>query len=70
MLQDAVKDTRGTISRQVGEDNDDDLIVSSVAARGLSLQEQSLVAAYELDNVWLAPVGDLLRSKPKDLAFQ
>jgi hypothetical protein len=43
---------------------------SIVAALGLSLQEQSLVAAYELDNVWLAPVGDLLRREPKDLAFQ
>jgi regulator of extracellular matrix RemA (YlzA/DUF370 family) len=34
MLQDAIKDTLGTISRQVGEDNDDYLVVSIVAADG------------------------------------
>jgi hypothetical protein len=70
MSQDAVKDALGTISRQVGEDNHDDLVVSIAAAGGLGLQEQSLVAADELDNVGLAPPGDLLRSESQDLAFQ
>jgi hypothetical protein len=70
MLQDAVKDAPGTISWQVGEDNDDYLVVSIVAASGLSLQDQSLVAVHELDNLWLAPAGDLLRSEPQDLAVQ
>jgi hypothetical protein len=68
--EDVVKDALGTIGRQVGEDNDDDLVVSIVSASGLSLEQQSLVTAYERDNVWPAPVGDLLRSEPKDLAFQ
>jgi len=45
MLQDAVKDALGTISWQVGEDNDDYLVVSIVAASRLGLQEQSLVMA-------------------------
>jgi len=70
MLQDVVKDALGTVGRQVGEDNDDDLVVSVVAASGLSLQEQSLVAADKLDNVGLAPAGDLLRSEPQHLTFQ
>ena len=70
MLQDAVKDTLSTISRQVGKDNDDYLVVSIIAASGPSLQEQSLVVAYDLNNVWLAPAGDLLRSEPQDLTFQ
>jgi hypothetical protein len=69
MAQDAVEDALGTISRQVGEDNDNDLVVSVVAASGLSLQEQSLVAADELDDVGLALPGDLFRSKPQDLTF-
>jgi len=70
MLQDVVKDALGTISRQVGEDNDDYLVASVVAASGLSLQEQSLLAVQVLDDVWLAPAGDLLRGEPQDLAFQ
>jgi hypothetical protein len=42
MAQDAVEDALGTISRQVGEDNDNDLVVSVVAASGLSLCRNSL----------------------------
>ena len=70
MLQDVVKDALGAISWQVGEDNDDYLVAGIVAAGGLSLQEQSLVTADELDNLWLAPAGDLLRSGPQDVSFQ
>jgi hypothetical protein len=43
MLQDVVKDALGTISRQVGEDNDDYLVASVVAASGLSLSRNSLL---------------------------
>jgi hypothetical protein len=70
MLQDVVKDALGAISRQLSEDNDDDLVVSIVAASGLGLQEQSLVAVHELGNVGLALVSDLFRSEPQDVAFQ
>jgi hypothetical protein len=40
MLQDVIKGALGTISGQVGEDDDDYLVVSIVAASGLRLQKQ------------------------------
>jgi hypothetical protein len=36
----------------------------------MSAQEQALVTVHELDNIWHAPAGDLLRSQPKRLTFQ
>src|SRR4029453_6577842 len=62
MLQDVVKNALRTISRQVGEDNDDDLVHAVVAVNGLNIQEQALVTVHELDNTRRASVGDMLRS--------
>ena len=59
-----------TIRRQIGENDDDRFVVRVVALNRLSAQEQTLVVVHELDNVWHAPVGDLLRSEPKCLTFQ
>jgi hypothetical protein len=69
MLWDVVKEALRTISRQVGEGNDD-YLVSVVAVSRLSVQGQSLVAVYKRDKIWHVPVGDLLWSKPKSLTFQ
>src|SRR3712207_6794516 len=70
MLQDVAKDPLRTISRQVGENNDDYLVVSVVAVSGPGVPEQSAVAVHKLDNIWHLAVGDLLRSEPKCLTFQ
>jgi hypothetical protein len=51
MLWDLVEDALRKISRQVREDNDDYLVPGVVAGGRLSVQQQSLVAVYELDNV-------------------
>jgi hypothetical protein len=58
------------ISRQVAEHDDDDVVASVVAVSRPSVQEQPLVAAHKLDNIWHVPVGDLLWRKPKCLTFQ
>jgi hypothetical protein len=51
MLWDLDEDALRKISRQVREDNDDYLVPGVVAGGRLSVQQQSLVAVYELDNV-------------------
>ena len=60
MLEDVVKDALGTISRQVAEHNDDDVVDNVVAFSRSSVQEQPLVAAHKLDDFRHVPVGDLL----------
>src|SRR4029453_8674673 len=70
LLEDVVKDALGTISRQVAENNDDDVVDNVVAVSRSSVQQQSLVAAHELDDFRHVPVGDLLWSKPKCPTFQ
>src|SRR6185295_20124764 len=70
LLEDVSKDSFRTISRQVGEDNDDYLGVRVAAIKGFSLQELPLVCAHELDHLWHAAVGDVFRSEPKNLPLQ
>src|SRR5690348_2208853 len=57
LLEDVAEDSLRTISRQVGEDNDDDLVLRVLAVRWLSVQEQALVAVHQLDNTLGVPVG-------------
>ena len=45
------KDALGTICCQVGEDNDDYLVVRTVTINWLSAQELRLAAVYELDHI-------------------
>jgi hypothetical protein len=70
LLYDVVEDAAGTISRQVGEDDDDHVVDDVVAFSRPSVQEQPLVAAHELDDFRHVPLGDLFRNEPKCLAFQ
>ena len=70
LLEDVVKDALRTISWQVGEDNDDYLVVRAVAINGLSVQELRLVSVYELDHIWHAAVGDVFRSEPMSLSLK
>src|SRR3712207_4136272 len=70
LLEDVAKDALRTISRQVGEDNDDYLVVQAVAINGLNVQELRLVSVYELDHICHAATGDVFRSEPKSLPLQ
>ena len=45
------KEASGTISGQIGEDNEDHLVVRAVAIKGLSVQELWLVSVDELDHL-------------------
>src|SRR6266508_3322618 len=58
------------ICRQIGEDDDERFVDCVVALSRLSVHEQSLVTVDELDHICHAPIGGLLRSKPKSLALQ
>jgi len=53
-LEDGVEDAARTISRQVGKNDDDHLVVRVVAVSRFSIPEQALVAVHELDNMWHA----------------
>src|ERR1700752_682382 len=44
MLEDLAKEASGTISGQIGEDNDHHLVVRAIAINGLSVQELRLVS--------------------------
>ena len=69
LLEDVVKDTLRTIGRQVGENDDDDVVVHVVTVSRFRFQQPALVAVHPFDN-WYASVGDVLRSEPKCLTFQ
>jgi hypothetical protein len=69
LLEGGVKGTVRTISRQVGNNNDDHLVVRVVAASRVSVQAQPLVAVHQLDKVRHVPVGDLLWSEPECPTF-
>ena len=69
MLENVAKEILCTIRRQVGENNDDDLVDRVVAVSRASVQEQALVAVHELDGSWRVPVGEPRWSKPECLTF-
>jgi len=69
LLQDAAKEVLGLSSWQISEDNDDRFVIRVVAVDWLSSQKKSLVALYELDDIWRFPAGTPLSSKPKRLMF-
>jgi hypothetical protein len=71
VLQDLVKDASCTFSRQVHEDDDDHVVVRAVAVSRSTtpFEEPALVAVHQLDDVWHAPVADLLGSEPERLPF-
>jgi hypothetical protein len=70
LLHDVVEDGLRTIGRQVGEDNDDRLVLRVVAVSRSGVQQSPDVTVHELDDGRLVPVGDPLGSEPERLALQ
>src|SRR5262245_58684387 len=70
LLLDVVKENPCTVSRQIGEDHDDYLVIRAVSINGWSAQELRLVSAHELDHIRHAAAGAVFRSEPKNFSPQ